>query len=106
MSGRHGGKRNGAGRRKGGSNSVHPDIRAIAGQHTEATIERLAQIIRDGETTSVTVKAIELMLAYGHGKPRESVDVSTNMEISHADIPVVRYDSNGKPLPMAEPEDG
>lgn len=72
-----GGKRPGAGRKKGSPNKVQPEVRELARQYTEDAIERLVKLMRaDDPNTSLT--ACKEILDRGWGKPAQAVLASVN----------------------------
>jgi len=64
-----------AGRRKGTLNKTTVKIREAAQRHGSAALVRLVELSKDPDGR-IAVKAIELILAYGYGKPREHVELT------------------------------
>lgn len=63
-----------AGRRKGTLNKTTVKIREAAQRHGAAALVRLVELSKDLDGR-IAVKAIEIILAYGYGKPRERVEL-------------------------------
>lgn len=77
MSGKNGGKRAGAGRKAGVPNKATRELREMARQYTEDAVATLARIMSDpDEPAAPRVHCAETLLAYGHGKPRQQVEVT------------------------------
>lgn len=75
-----GGKRPGAGRPKGSLNKATADIREAAQVYTGEALEKLAEIMRAGESEAARVAAIRELLDRGHGKPRQSLEVEADVK--------------------------
>lgn len=75
----HGGRRPGAGRKKGQVNKITADIREAAQTFTNDALNVLAQIMREGESEAARVAAANSILDRGYGKPRQAVDVDANV---------------------------
>jgi hypothetical protein len=68
----HGGKRKGAGRKtKADEQKLIERLDSIIEQ--DDVIEKLKEMVKDGN-----FQAVKLYLEYRYGKPKESVDVTTN----------------------------
>lgn len=55
------------------------DVKALARQHTDRAIERLAELMEDPDG-GVAARACEALLDRGWGKPKQSVDIATQDE--------------------------
>jgi len=66
----HGGKREGAGRPKG-STVINSELRQAAQEHTQAALDVIVDAMASRHV-SVRLKAAEMILARGHGAPRET----------------------------------
>ncbi len=55
------------------------EVEALAQQHTPEAIARLAHWIRKGDG-SVSVKACSVMLERGHGRPKQTTDLTIKDE--------------------------
>ncbi len=67
-----GGKRPGAGRRKGTPNKATADVKAAAQKYTDEALETLAKIMRDSDADPARVASARELLDRGHGKPAQS----------------------------------
>ncbi len=62
----------------GGRPAVARDIQLLARQHTPEAVEALrAALKRPGER----VRAAEVLLAYGYGRPTQQIDVSAHLTL-------------------------
>jgi len=66
----HGGKREGAGRPKG-SVVLSAELRTAAQEHTQEALEVIVGVLKSPHAT-IRLRAAEMMLARGHGAPREA----------------------------------
>lgn len=71
-----GGKREGAGRPKGAVNKATADIREAAQLYTEAALAVLVEVMQTGDSAAARVAAANSVLDRGHGKPKQSTEVS------------------------------
>jgi hypothetical protein len=78
-----------AGRRKGTLNKTTVKIREAAQRHGAAALVRLVELSKDLDGR-IAVKAIEIILAYGYGKPREHVEL-TGAESGPLESQVIFY---------------
>jgi hypothetical protein len=84
-----GGKRDGAGRPKGAVNKATADIREAAQEYTTEALGVLAKVMRASESDAAKVAAANSILAYGHGKPRQALEIdATIQERDVADAPL------------------
>jgi len=62
------------GRPKGSKNKLSFDLKDVmAGRMTEKSMKQLERLLEDPETPhGARLKAIELVLAYGHGRPQQT----------------------------------
>lgn len=77
---KRGGKRAGAGRKKGSLNKATADIKAAAQKYTPEALETLAAVMRDGESAAARVAACKEILDRGHGKSHQSSDLTIRDE--------------------------
>lgn len=71
----HGGKREGAGRKKGIPNKITADVKAIAQSYGEEAIMHLVEIARDGEAPhAARVSAVKEILDRGFGKAAQPLE--------------------------------
>ena len=68
-----GGKRNGAGRKPGVPNKVNAEIKALAQQHTAASMKELARIALKGTSDTARVVAIREIFDRGYGRAIQSI---------------------------------
>lgn len=69
-----GGKRTGAGRKKGSVTKATADIKAYAQQYSEEAIDKLIEIMRHKDTPSATARAAANdLLDRAHGRPAQAV---------------------------------
>lgn len=66
---RHGGKRRGAGRKKGSANKVTAEARALVQDEVIAAIKQLAQLAHSAENEGVQLRSLDKILQYRVGKP-------------------------------------
>lgn len=73
-----GGKRLGAGRRKGSRNRATSEqlgtLTEMAQSHARVALETLVSIARDGESEAARVSAANAILDRGYGKPVQGID--------------------------------
>jgi hypothetical protein len=74
------------GRRKGTPNKstqiAGRDLKALAQEYTDEAVLSLASIMRTkGATDSARVKASEILLAYGHGRPTQKIDLDAKLTL-------------------------
>lgn len=76
----HGGRRPGAGRKKGSRNKATEEqqrtLCELAQSHTETAIEVLVEIAQEGESEASRVSAANAILNRGYGTPPQSVELS------------------------------
>lgn len=70
----HGGKREGAGRRKGAVTQAKKDLAEMAKEHAEAAIAVLVEVATSGESEAARVSAANAILDRAYGKPPQSMD--------------------------------
>lgn len=63
----------GKGRPKGARNKATADVKALAGQHSEAAIKELARLAQHAESEAARVSAIKEILDRAFGKPAQAV---------------------------------
>ena len=68
-----GGKREGAGRKRGSLNKATADVRIAAQKYTVEAVETLAKIMRSGESEAARVAAADKLLDRGHGKSPQAL---------------------------------
>lgn len=72
-----GGKRPGAGRRKGSKHKVGQDVRALAQRYTQQAIDTLAEIMQDADAPQqARAMAADKLLDRGWGKPQQQHEIS------------------------------
>lgn len=76
MTGKHGGARPGAGRKKGRVSAAKRDLAEKAKTHAETALKALADIARKGESESARVSAATAILDRAYGKPAQSHQLS------------------------------
>jgi hypothetical protein len=76
------------GRQKGTSNKATADVKALARQHSDSAIKRLAYLMTKAESEQAQVAACKELLDRAHGKPAQAIvgdddgpPVKTVMEI-------------------------
>lgn len=62
------------GRKKGTLNKANKDLRALAQKYTAEAVEKLATIMRTGESEQAQVGAAKELLDRGHGKATQPLD--------------------------------
>ena len=60
------------GRPKGSVNKVNREIRTLAGKYTLRAVRQLWKLAEGAKDQTVQLKAIETILAYGHGRPSQT----------------------------------
>ena len=65
------GKTPGSGRQKGTPNKINREIHQIAGRYTLKALRQAWKLAQEAEQEMVRLKAIELLLSYGHGRPAQ-----------------------------------
>ena len=61
------------GRKAGTPNNASADLRAVAQQHTEAAIARLAYLMEHAESEQAQVAAARELLDRAHGRPAQAI---------------------------------
>lgn len=82
----HGGKRAGAGRKKGSPNKATAAIRDAAQEYTDEALATLVEVMKDAEQPGATrVGAANSILDRGHGKPAQALggDPENPLELVH-----------------------
>jgi hypothetical protein len=70
----HGGKRQGAGRKKGAVSQAKRDLSEMAKDHAETALTVLVEIARQGESEGARVSAANAILDRAYGKPPQALD--------------------------------
>lgn len=70
----HGGKREGAGRKKGIPNKATLEIRTIAQKYTEQAVAKIVDLMLNAESEQVRLAAAKELVDRGHGKAPQSVE--------------------------------
>ena len=100
-----GGKREGAGRRKGAPNKATAEIKALAQQHTPAMITELVRIALHAESEQARVAAIKEVLDRGHGKSPQAVTVDpSDKAVDFMKELMALIDGQSRGLPVASGE--
>jgi len=74
---KRGGKRPGAGRKKGVINKTTAELKELAGQYTEAAVKTLAEVMNDPDAPAAArITAADRILDRAHGKPRQELEVA------------------------------
>lgn len=84
-----GGKRPGAGRKKGSPNKATADIKAAAQEYTEDALRVLASIMTKSESDAARVAAANSILDRGYGKPKQSVDLDADVRTQITEIELI-----------------
>jgi hypothetical protein len=92
-----GGRRPGAGRPRGVANKLTADIKALAADYGEGSLQTLAWIKDHGKSEQARVAAAKELLDRAYGRPRQELDVTRNEGLTvilergctHTGIPVV-----------------
>ena len=71
----HGGKREGAGRKKGAVTQAKKDLAEMAKEHAEKALGVLVQIAQGGESEAARVSAANAILDRAYGKPMQAHEV-------------------------------
>lgn len=69
-----GGKREGAGRKKGAVTQAKKDLAEMAKEHAEKALGVLVQIAQGGESEAARVSAANAILDRAYGKPPQALD--------------------------------
>jgi hypothetical protein len=64
------------GRPKGSRNRVSREIRELAGKYSPRAVRHAWKLATEADDQSVQLKALELLLGYGHGKPTQRRELS------------------------------
>lgn len=78
----HGGKRAGAGRKKGAVSQAKRQLADMAKDHAEAALKTLVDIMQNGEQESARLSAANSILDRGYGKPFQAT-----VEVPLANVP-------------------
>lgn len=80
---RHGGKRDGAGRRPGAVSAARREIAAEAKDHAEAALKVLVDVMGDDNAPhSARISAANAILDRGYGRPGQSIDLNATHDIA------------------------
>ena len=86
MTKQHGGKRPGAGRRKGSQNKRTTELGAklseLAQAHTENALRVLVDVAMNGSNDGARVSAASAILDRAYGKPKQSVDLEATVDVN------------------------
>ncbi len=75
--GQMGGARPGAGRKQGSKNRITSELKDKLEPLEDLGLKRLEEILRNkGTDQKILMAAIELVLAYRHGKPKQAIEAS------------------------------
>jgi len=94
----HGGKRPGAGRKKGAVSEAKRELAEIAKGHAEKALQVLVDIATGGESEAARVSAANAILDRGYGKPPQAVDHKSSdgsMKPGPSIIQIVPADDDG-----------
>lgn len=84
---KRGGIRPGSGRPRGVPNKATAERKAtleeLARTHTELALSVLASVAEKSESDSARVTAAAALLDRGYGKPRQAVEHSGNLQLTH-----------------------
>jgi hypothetical protein len=69
---KHGGRRKGAGRKKGSTNKLGAELKERAQALALPALKRMGEIAVRGESESVQVRATDLLLNRGFGRPAQA----------------------------------
>ncbi len=64
------------GRPRGSRNKATKAIREIAQKYTRRAVLRCWKLAKDADNQDVQLKALQLILAYGHGRPTDRQEIS------------------------------
>ena len=81
-----GGKRPGAGRKKGVPNKATAEIKALARESAPAAVKELVRLSTGAENETTRVAAIKELLDRGYGKPQAGVDLNVSGEMSLVEV--------------------
>ncbi len=91
-----GGKRVGAGRKKGSVNKATVEIKALAQKHSDAAIKKLVKLMNDKETPAATQRAAANdILDRGFGKPAQAIENTDGTKLFPDKIEVVVVKAKG-----------
>lgn len=76
-----GGKRPGAGRKRGGKNAATLEIEAAAKRYAGDALKALVHVAKQSESDSARVAAASALLDRAYGKPRQSLEHSGELGI-------------------------
>ena len=77
-----GGKRSGAGRKKGAKNAKTLEIEAAARRYAGEALKALVYVATKGESEPARVSAATALLDRAYGKPKQSVDVGASESLA------------------------
>jgi len=93
MADNKGGKRAGAGRK---SKDEEKRIRDLVSPYVDGAIQKVIDIMVNGDKSSDQLAAAKLILEYRFGKPEQKQDITTNGK--ELNIPLMKWaDDNSKP---------
>lgn len=76
-----GGKRPGAGRKKGRVSQAKRDLAAMAKEHAQVALQTLVEIAQSSDSDAARVAACNSILDRGYGKPRQAVDLGGEVTV-------------------------
>jgi hypothetical protein len=71
-----GGRRPGAGRKKGRVSEKKREIQEMCREHADAALKALLKVATKGRSEGARVMAIRTLFEFGFGKPRQAVEVT------------------------------
>jgi hypothetical protein len=80
---KRGGRRPGAGRKKGVPNKLTFELKEAAAKHGDESLKAILNVLRDAETPpNVVVMAAKELLDRGFGKPAQEIDVNADFKFN------------------------
>jgi hypothetical protein len=80
---KRGGRRIGAGRKKGVPNKLTFELKEAAAKHGDEALKAILQVLRDEETPpNVVVLAAKELLDRGFGKPAQEIDLNADFKLN------------------------
>lgn len=90
------------GRKAGVPNKATSDVRAVAQQHTQAAIARLAYLMQNAASEQAQIAAAKELLDRAHGRPSQSVEANINDGQDFYAALAALLEGTGRGLPSEE----
>jgi len=84
------------GRPLGARNKQTLDVKEAAQEYTEEALQKLAAIMRTGQSEAAQVAAIREILDRGHGKPKQAIEATGKDGAALPQVTIFQLPDNGR----------